>query len=141
MLIFLFTFALNSISLLLSSSKSTLKFRRSLSDSIENGKQRCLLLFISFCSSNVALIHKDCLLISFQLFIYFMSIIRNIPYILLLIRHCGGSINIFSFSLKFSKTNLKPLIENPIFNEYLWGKGQSNTWCWSACIFGSDSDL
>ena len=62
MLIF-FSFEGNSISVLLSSIKFIQKFSKLFSASVINGKQRCLLLFISLCSSNVALIHRDCPLI------------------------------------------------------------------------------
>ena len=63
MLIFFFSFERNSISVLLSSIKFIQNFSKSFSASVINGKQRCVLLFISLCSSNVALIHRDCPLI------------------------------------------------------------------------------
>ena len=66
--------------LLLSSIKFILKFSRSFN--VINRKQRCLLLFISLCSSNVALIHRDCHFISFHLLIFsgqLFNKIYNIP--------------------------------------------------------------
>ena len=41
-----------------------------LSKSFNVGKQRCLLIFISFCSSNVTLIHKECPFICCQLLVF-----------------------------------------------------------------------
>ena len=99
--IIFFSFALNSIFLLLSTSKITLKFSRSLSDSVENRKQRYLRLFIYFYSSNVALVHRDCPLISSQLFIFVKSIIPSSPDILLLIKH---------FLTSFSSRHVKKIV-------------------------------
>ena len=86
MLIFFFSFEANSISLLLSSIKFILKFSKLFSVNVINGKQRCLLLFISLlliqCNINP---QKSCF--NFVPIInFFRSVIPNSPYILLFIR-------------------------------------------------------
>ena len=85
-LLIFFTFEANSVSLYISSIKFILKFSKSFSVSVINGKQRCVLLFISLCSSNVALIVIDFHLILHQLLLFFKSVIPNSPHILLFIR-------------------------------------------------------
>ena len=79
--------SLNSTCFLLSSITFILKFSKSFSVSLVNRKQRCLLLFISFCSSGVALIQRDCPFLSFQLFIFLSQLSPTIQKILPSIKH------------------------------------------------------
>lgn len=92
MLIF-FSPAVKSSSLLSSSTKYMLKLTRSFNDFVEKGKQRWLLLFISFWSLKVAFIQVDLPFISSQLSILLRSIITNNPYILLFNRTFFTSFN------------------------------------------------